>query len=115
MTRVSPDPSTENLTAPDPAPAAGVGVPETAALLATRPARPAAKVTFLSQLRASLAMFSNPKSASGLIIMVQGPGGMAFPSASSTLPILATSPASSACIRLASPRNVATSRVAGWR
>lgn len=68
MTRISPDPATEK--APAEAQPTGIGVPETAHVLAARPL-PAtrAKVTFGSQLRASLAMFSNRKSATGLIIM----------------------------------------------
>ncbi|ERK70659.1 ABC transporter permease [Leifsonia aquatica] len=51
----------------------GVGAPETAAVLAGRPQNtpehaPERK-TFWSQLKVSLAMFSNPKSATGLIIL----------------------------------------------
>lgn len=43
-------------------------IPETAALLTTPPAAPPRK-TFLRQLRASVAMFANPKSATGLVIL----------------------------------------------
>lgn len=46
----------------------GVGTPETASVLAGTPHR-APERTFWSQLRASLAMFSNPKSATGLVIL----------------------------------------------
>src|SRR5207244_2289066 len=44
------------------------GSPETASVLAAHRVRPK-KATFWSQLKASLAMFSNPKSTAGLIIM----------------------------------------------
>ncbi|MGJ4844785.1 MULTISPECIES: ABC transporter permease [unclassified Leifsonia] len=50
----------------------GVGAPETAAVLAGRPQQGSEspeKKTFWSQLKLSLAMFSNPKSATGLIIL----------------------------------------------
>ncbi|WP_396652930.1 ABC transporter permease [Microbacterium sp.] len=49
-------------------PAAGAGSPETVAVLTAGPGS-ASRRTFRSQLRASLAMFGNPKSATGLIIL----------------------------------------------
>ncbi len=48
--------------------AAGIGTPETATMVTAEPQAPK-KRTFFSQLRASLAMFANPKSAAGLIIL----------------------------------------------
>ena len=48
--------------------AAGIGTPETATLVTAEPPTPK-KRTFSSQLRASMAMFANPKSAAGLIIL----------------------------------------------
>ena len=48
--------------------AAGLGTPETATLITSAPPTPP-KRTFSTQLRASLAMFANPKSAAGLIIL----------------------------------------------
>jgi len=50
------------------APAPGPGAPETVAVLTADPG-PGSRRTFWSQLRASLAMFGNPKSATGLIIL----------------------------------------------
>ena len=47
---------------------AGVGSPETAFVLAAGTRSPA-KATLWSQLKASLAMFGNRKSATGLIIL----------------------------------------------
>ena len=49
----------------------GAGAPETAAVLTTEPAGPrrGGDKTFWSQLRASTAMFANPKSATGLVIL----------------------------------------------
>ncbi|MFB7844250.1 ABC transporter permease [Microbacterium sp. NPDC056052] len=50
------------------APAPGAGAPETVTVLTADPG-PVFRRTFWSQLRASLAMFGNPKSATGLIIL----------------------------------------------
>lgn len=46
-----------------------LGTPETATLLTSRTLAPKKKKTFFSQLRASMAMFANAKSAAGLIIL----------------------------------------------
>ena len=50
-------------------PAAGVGVPETATLRSATGGEPPARKTFWSQLTSSFAMFRNPKSVAGLIII----------------------------------------------
>src|SRR5205807_2098384 len=66
MTSLSPRPATEEPKSL--APQTGIGSPETASVLAAGRPHPE-KATFWSQLKGSLAMFSNPKSAAGLIIL----------------------------------------------
>ncbi|WP_345751882.1 ABC transporter permease [Microbacterium rhizophilus] len=50
-------------------PAAGIGVPETATIRSTAGGEPPRRKTFAGQIAASFAMFRNPKSLAGLIII----------------------------------------------